>query len=231
MEEGTNHTAAPHAPFLAYADGLRRSLEERLSDRDRDGFIREALDAVQARRIGVADLYTQVLGPLMVDVGERWHQGRVRVWDEHLATQSVLSLVGALTPHVASSAVSVPPAGRSVLLTCPPGEQHDLGLRMLADRFRLAGWNVYYLGADTPVDELVAAGRTLEPDLLVLSASTHYNRALLRDVAAQLRSALPEVRLAVGGPAFAVDRQWPAEELLDPTALGLPGTPQGDGGD
>ncbi len=40
-----------------------------------------------------------------------------------------------------------------------------------------------------------------------------------------LRAALPNVRLAVGGPAFTLDRHWPADELLDPAELGLPGAP------
>jgi len=160
----------------------------------------------------------------MTETGTRWQEGHTRIWEEHFTTNSVRNLVDALVPDVLAAAASVSPAGRRVLMACPPGEQHDLGLRMLADRFRLAGWDVYYLGTDTPVNEIVDAVRTLGVDMLVLSASTHFNRTLLRDVAAQLRAALPNVRLMVGGPAFTLDRHWPAAEILDPAELGLPGS-------
>ncbi len=175
--------------------------------------------------IGVADLYTQVLGPLMTAIGDEWQLRRTRVWEEHFATQSVRSLVESLAPEVMAAVASAPASGKRVIMACPPGEQHDLGMRMLADRFRLGGWDVYYLGTDTPVDDIADAARVLDVDLVVLSASTHYNRVLLKDVAARLRAAVPGVRLGVGGPAFALDRHWPADEMLDPAALGLPGSP------
>ena len=197
-------------------------MKERLGRHDRDGVLRAGLEAVRNRRIGVADLYTQVLGPLMVQTGERWQAGHTPVWDEHFTSQTVRTLVESLAPDVMAASPSPPDSGKRVLMACPPGEQHDLGLRMLADRFRLAGWDVYYLGTDTPADEIADAGRALGVDMLVLSASTHYNRVLLRDVAARIRAAIPGVRLGVGGPAFASDRQWPAEERLDPAHSACP---------
>ncbi len=230
MDETTARSAAspPSPPAPEYVAGLHDTLAERLSARDRDGVVRTGLDAVRVGGISVADLYTLVLGPLMVETGDRWQQGRTRVWEEHFTTQSVRSLVESLAPEVMTTASSVSPAGARVLMACPPGEQHDLGLRMLADRFRLAGYDVYYLGTDTPVDEIVDACRALAIDLLVLSASTHYNLVLLRDVAARIRTAVPNVRLGVGGPAFCRDKQWPHDEMLDPVALGLPGARPAD---
>lgn len=206
------------------ANQLIEAIDVRLLARDRDGAVTTALEAVRAGDIGIADLYTRVLAPLMVEVGERWRTGLSRVWEEHYASNSVRAIVDALAPDVIAASATVPRVGRHALLACPPGEQHDLGLRMLADRFRLAGWDVSYLGTDTPVAEIVAAAEALGVDTVVLSASTHFNRALLRDSAEQIRAALPRVTLLVGGPAFALDRDWPATELLDEVALGLPGS-------
>ena len=208
---------------------LFSTLDERLQSHDRDGAVTAALDAVRTGRITIPELYTHVLAPLMVTIGERWHSGAARVWEEHFTTNSVRSIVDALAPDVIEASARVPREHRRALLACPPGEQHDLGLRMLADRMRLAGWDVFYLGTDTPVNEIADAAKSLEADTVVLSASTHFNRALLRDVAARIRTALPGVRLLVGGPAFALDRQWPASELLDERELGLPGAPPSPG--
>ncbi len=226
MDATPSDPGLPSSPTPArVALELRRQLDERLRERDRDGAIRAGIDAVRDGRISVPDLYTQVLGPLMTDIGNRWQEGCTKVWEEHYTTNTIRNLVDSLAPEVMDAAASVPSLGKRVLMACPPGEQHDLGMRMLADRFRLAGWDVYYLGADTPVDEIIDAACTLKVALLVLSASTHFNRVLLRDVASRLRTGLPGVQLAVGGPAFAIDHHWPADELLDPVALGLPGAP------
>ena len=47
------------------------------------------------------------------------------------------------------------PAERAaiVVMAAPDDEYHDLGLRMLADRFTLAGWRSHFLGAAVPVGE------------------------------------------------------------------------------
>jgi methanogenic corrinoid protein MtbC1 len=226
MKDGNPYE--PNASGARLGDDARalvRTIRERLSVRDRDGVVNAGLEAVDSRRIGIADLYTQVLGPLMTGIGLSWQEGEIRVWEEHFATQSVRDLVDALAPRVLAASAAATPVAKRVLMACPPGEQHDLGLRMLADRFRLAGWDVFYLGTDTPLEEISEAARTLDVDLLVLSASTHFNRTLLRSVVRRLRKELPGRRIGVGGPAFTRDKDWPADELLDPVALGLPGSP------
>jgi methanogenic corrinoid protein MtbC1 len=103
-----------------------------------------------------------------------------------------------------------------VLLACAPQQPHDVGLRMLADRFELAGWKAYFLGADVPEHELVAAAAALGPDLVVLSASTHFNRLELRDVVDRVRPKLGGVELRVSGYAFARTHEgWDEDEILD----------------
>ena len=51
-----------------------------------------------------------------------------------------------------------------------PGEQHDIGLLMLAVMLRADGWRVEYLGADTPVDAAVAFAERMGAGMLCLSA-------------------------------------------------------------
>ena len=211
------------SPNADAAAVLRASIDARLADFDRVGAVQIALDAVHSGSIGVAELYTQVLGPLLVDTGSAWQHGAERVWEEHFASATVRTIVEALYPDVILGYDEVVCDGKRVLLACPPGEQHDLGLRMVADRFALAGWRVDYLGADTPTDEIVDAAQTLGSDLVVLSASTHFNRVLLRDVLDEVQRRLPGVRIAVGGAAFVSDADSYRGLLLDEAALGLPG--------
>jgi methanogenic corrinoid protein MtbC1 len=108
----------------------------------------------------------------------------------------------------------------SALFACPPEEWHDLGSRMLADRFAMAGWRTYFLGADVPIREIVEAARSLGVHLLALTAATHYERLELRELIDGIRAQLPGVRVVVGGPAFSAEHSdWTDDELIDPLSI------------
>lgn len=223
-----NSKEAPVAHVAATA--LRERLGKALAARDRATAVSEALSAVHDGSISIDDLYTDVLTPLLVNTGESWQEGATRVWEEHFATAIVRTIVESLYVDIIAAANEAPHLGRVAVLACPPEEAHDLGLRMLADRMLLVGWDVYFLGADTPVDEIVSAAVSLRAELVALSAATHYNRLLLREVIQALRRELPGVRVGVGGPAFASDRDWPTADLLTEADLGLdPGATSTDG--
>jgi methanogenic corrinoid protein MtbC1 len=206
------------------AANLLGELGDLVDDRDRAGAVALVMEAVESGSIAIPDLYTRVLGPYLAQVGASWSHGTESVWEEHLASHVVLTIIEALYPTVLRIAAETPTAGRSVLLACPPQERHELGLRMLSDRFELAGWSVTNLGADTPLLDIVAAAHATRPELVALSVSTVFERVELRRFIDSLRCALPGVRIVVGGPAFSKDRSWPAEDLLDPAELGLPGS-------
>ncbi len=155
------------------------------------------------------------------------------MWQEHYTSAIARTVIEALAPRVIASSAETPARDTTVLLACPPDEAHDLGLRMLFDRFLLAGYPAHFLGADTPVSEIHDAATTLGADLVVLSASTHANRVSLRRVVEDLAKRLPpQTRIAVGGPAFARDPEWSVcrhAVLLDASAYDLPGLTPRDG--
>ncbi len=205
------------------ARGVRAQLEERLRANDRPGAVRIAVEAVTGERLDIATLYRDVLTPLLVETGTSWQRGDVAVWQEHLASATVRTIVEILYPGVLKVRAAAVPAGRKVLLACPPEEAHDLGLRMVSDRFDMAGWTTYFLGADTPPAQVVDAARALGVDAVVVSSSTHFHRVGLRAFLDELKRHLPGVDVWVGGAAFAHDREWPADELVDLDAVLRPG--------
>lgn len=206
---------------------LRHRLGTALADRDRAGAVEAALEAVETGAVDIVTLYTAVLGPLLVDTGFAWQAGTERVWEEHHTSATIRTIVEALYPEVMRQAATVHRRESRVLLANPPRELHDLGLRMLADRFELAGYSATFLGADTPLDEIAAAAKATNADLVVLSVSTLYERVGLREFLQELRRRIPDCRIRVGGPAFVRDTNWPAEDLLDLEALGLTDTADG----
>lgn len=204
-----------------YVRSLRAVLDDRLLAHDAPGGIRDAVDAVRSDRLDIDTLYTQVLAPLLVDTGAAWQGGETRVWEEHLATAMVRTIIESLYLDVQERASAAHDKKRTAVLACPAGEYHELGLRMLRDRMQLKGWNAIFLGADTPLEEIVAAARSFDADLVAISAATHYNRLMLRRVIDGLRERLPSTQIGVGGPAFCQDTAWPAEDLLTEAGLGL----------
>jgi len=187
-----------------------------LSEHDREAAVRTAVEAVTAGAIGIPELYRDVLSPLLSRSGEAWQHGRLRVWEEHFSSAVVRTIVEILYPGVLKVKASVLPAGRSVLLACPPEENHDLGVRMVADRFDMAGWTTYFLGADTPASDLIDAARRLSVDAVVLSSSTHFHRVALRRHVDLLKHELGSVHVWVGGPAFRYGSDgWTEAEIVD----------------
>jgi MerR family transcriptional regulator, light-induced transcriptional regulator len=221
-----NDGSQAQSPSPSVAAELLMALGAAADELDKPKAVALALDAVAEGRIDVANLYTQVLGPYLFAIGSRWQHGTERVWQEHFASHVVRTIIEALYPTVAALSSTVAQRGESVLLVCPPGEEHELGVRMLSDRFDLAGYRAIFLGADTPVAEIVGAGQTVGATIVAMSVSTVLERVELRCLVDGVREGLPDARIMLGGPAFAGSpSQWDGIDLLDPAKLGLPGTP------
>lgn len=166
--------------------------------------LRHALAGAEARH-GLRAFVVDIVAPLTRRVGEAWMRGELRVFEEHLFTETMHAVL-----HAALA--SLPPAasGPRVLLATLPGEPHGLGLRMAQTMLALEGCPCLSLGVQVPIADLVAAGRTWRADIVALSATGCMKRSLLLDSLAQLRAQLPPATaLWVGGAAPALHRHSP----------------------
>lgn len=200
---------------------LRAGLDERLRSRDRIGAVERAHASLDDGSVTLGDLY-RVLSEILVDVGVEWQRGTAEVWQEHFVTGVVRTIVESCATRVEAAAPEE--RGATVVLAAPGDEYHDLGLRMLTDRFILAGWRAHFLGGNLPVAELSAAVEELGADAVALSASTHFHRVALKSYISILSTARPQLRIWVGGPAFAREHEgWEDELMLDPLDVPAPG--------
>lgn len=195
---------------------LRTELEHAITRHDRAGALASALGAVDAGAISLPELY-RLLGEMLVDTGRDWRSGRVEVWQEHYLSGVVRTIVESCASRVEAQAPV--DRERTVILAAPAEEHHDLGLRMLTDRFILAGWRAHFLGADVPLAQLTAAVTAFSAEAVALSASTHFHRLTLRSYVSGLHHTHPGLRIWVGGPAFAHEHDdWAEAMVLDPLA-------------
>jgi methanogenic corrinoid protein MtbC1 len=179
------------APPLAAA-GARRQLAEAL-----EGFDEPAGQAVLDRLLGAATVEVvlgEVILPYLHELGERWERGEVSVAQEHFASNVVRGRMLALARGWGRG------VGPVALLACLPGEHHDLGLIAFGLALRSHGWRIAFLGSDTPLDTLERTAEALEPDLVVVSATSGKRIA---PVAAQLKALARAHRVGLGGSAVA----------------------------
>ncbi len=138
---------------------------------------------------------TQLLQKGLSELGEGWYAGTVSVQQEHFASALVARRLNALF-----AIAPMPTRPDRLLAACPPGEVHDLALLMLAFIMRWRGWEVIYLGADVPLDQLDATLRATTPDLVLSVAQSLPGAASLVELA-EFTNAL-SIPLAYGGGIF-----------------------------
>jgi methanogenic corrinoid protein MtbC1 len=183
---------------------LEQELLERLVAFDTPGVERVIGEAFALYPI--EDVCLQLLQPALVEIGDRWHSGLVSVATEHFASNLIQRKLFSLL-----QVYDAPSRGRPVLLGCAAGEQHEIGLLLVALFLSRRGWPVVYLGAAVPPEDLSEAIARLQPRLVVLSASTEETAQAMDDVVTQL-AALPEPRpvLGYGGQAFSGNGTGPS---------------------
>ncbi len=160
---------------------------------------RAALEAWRSLLEGtdVVELLSGYVGPLLTDVGERWHAGEVSVAQEHFASTFLRGRLEQIHRQL------LPPAGApAIVLACPPGERHELPLLMLTILLRLRGLRTVFLGADLPQADLLRTVEDIQPAAVALSVTTDESAATLPDLARALREACPGSTLVVGGLAI-----------------------------
>lgn len=178
---------------------------ERFDLRDLEVRLGDALLA-----LGPTRFVQDVARPLLVEVGERWAAGRMSIADERLVSAALRRILGGLIRlrTVNSSA--------SLLLATPPGEQHALGLTLLALLAVERGIETYLLGPDLPAAEITQAAARAGVAAVGLSVVNSDNRQNAVEQTRQVEQLLrPDIELWLGGR----DARHLAEQLGPTRAL------------
>lgn len=157
----------------------------------------------------------------MAEVGMAWREGRLRIGEEHMASQAVMEALVRRSAQVgvverSPGMRSLPPEagitaladaetrGRVALVGATSGDQHHLGAYCVRLVLESRGWEVHYLGADTPAEEFAALQRSRGAGLVCISFSPPASAAHMRrslDVLAEFYRAERPYHLVFGGQA------------------------------
>jgi DNA-binding transcriptional MerR regulator/methylmalonyl-CoA mutase cobalamin-binding subunit len=154
-------------------------------------------------RQGMPDFLSKTIDPLNKLVGEAWLRGEILVFEEHLYSEQINSVLRASISTIRNTGGSP-----RVLMTTLPGEEHNLGLLMAEATLCLCGAQCTMLGVQTPIGEIVLAARAHRADIVALSFSMAMPPLQVKSGLQQLRQALPqEVTLWAGGAGVARQRK------------------------
>lgn len=186
-------------------NGYFEAVSQRLARFDRDATVGFCLGLLEDGKVTVAVLYEQILAPALNAVTiARADEDRL-IWQEHAMTSIVRSVIECARPYVLKERDARGATGKAgrVILVCPEDEYHELGIRIGADFYTIAGFEALFIGANTPRENILSAVEQLKPDVVNIGVSNFLHLVALKRIIAALREELaPGIRIAVSGSAF-----------------------------
>ena len=156
--------------------------------------VQNLLDA----KIDIKVLYSDLFQRSLYSVGELWENNRITVANEHLATSITENLMNLAHPYIFAAKRN----GRKAVISCCANEFHQVGGKMVADIFELNGWDGYFLGANSPAEDMAQFIQDIRPDIVGLSLAILANIDQLKRGVEIVRTDFPNMDILVGGQAF-----------------------------
>jgi len=156
---------------------------------------------LRERGAGLEHIYLDLLAPTARRLGVMWENDECDFAQVTLGLWRLQNLVFDLSPLLPAPWVDRPAGPRRAMLAAAPGSQHTLGLLMVSEFFRRAGWEVWSEPCAGAKD-LVTAARDAWFDVIGLSIGGEAQVPQLAAVVADLRRASQNrcVGVMVGGP-------------------------------
>lgn len=169
-----------------------------------DARTRFFLDRLLDRGVPVRRILLGLLQPAARNMGEEWEADRASFAEVTLVAARLQRIVRSLDrPHGPTTPIASIHPTRRILLGSLEGQDHTLGLIIVAELFRRAGWQVQMAAplGTTRLSERVSSTRVhavgLSVPLVELIPAAREEIRLIRE-----RSANPDVGVLVGGPAL-----------------------------
>lgn len=147
------------------------------------------------------NFYLQIIQPAMYKIGEMWEKGEISVAKEHLASALVNRIMSIQYLQVMNE---VKQSLGKALVTAAANEFHEIGAQMVANSLEADGWNVEYLGANTPNMELIDYVWNNQPFILAISVAVPFNLERVQEIIKKIQDWPIENRpqIMLGGLAF-----------------------------
>ncbi|MCX7068572.1 MAG: MerR family transcriptional regulator [Methylococcales bacterium] len=145
--------------------------------------------------LGTQAFIENLLTPLLTRIGERWKTGELRPIHEHMTSSVIRSLT-----YILRNNNPCPDNAPRMIVSTPIGQLHELGALLAAIMAELNGWQVTYLGANLPAEEIAAAVKYTHAKAVTISISFSADDHVVPKEIRRLRKLIgSHVALIVGG--------------------------------
>lgn len=139
-----------------------------------------------------------VIAPVLMEIGERWHRGEISVTLEHYATALLQQRLAALL-----RTAPYPNQKNLIWVVCAPGEEHEIGAMLLTIYLRRAGYHTQYLGKNIVATDFIRDVDHYQPAMILLSATTQETAIRLQALTKELaQSTAVRPIIGYGGRIF-----------------------------
>jgi DNA-binding transcriptional MerR regulator len=181
----------PRHPPEVYADRLFQALTAH-----NEPAARKIMDSLQ-KTFDLEEIFFEVFQPCLYRIGDAWYRGEIRIATEHFASAFICGVLMNLL-----QAFPVYRGAPKLLVGCAPEEQHEIAPLMLSVLLRREGYQVEFLGADLPVEDLVIYAADIKPDMIILSAGFEHTARPLYKMQGLLDELPNRPKLGFGGRFF-----------------------------
>jgi MerR family transcriptional regulator, light-induced transcriptional regulator len=138
-----------------------------------------------------------LLGPILIRVGDLWEEGKITTAHEHFASSFLRSRIEGLSNSFPHSSF-LPKA----VAVCGPGERHELGLLIFTLFLRRKGFDVIFLGTSIADNDLEVVLEKVDPKFLFLSCTLEQNITATLKLADEISGKHPDLFIGIGGIAI-----------------------------
>src|SRR3990172_7843264 len=146
----------------------------------------------------------------MEEVGRLFEAQEYFVHEILMCSDAIYAGLEILKPHCKQMDLGVK---GSVVIGTVEGDVHDIGKNLVKMMFDVAGFTVYDLGRDVPLDKFVEEQMKTASDLVCLSAMMTTTMTGMKKVIDDLRAKNPNVKIMIGGAPVSQDiaEKWGAD--------------------
>jgi len=198
--------------YVEKKESLIKKYRDALLALDKPSCVRLAIDALDTLAVSVPELYQEVIAPTLKDICDAEMEQSDSVLKEHVRSEITRTVIECCYPYVIkeSQAHIGVSDGRTkhikdkkkVMIVLPSDEHHNLGARMGADFFEIAGFQTVFLGTETPRDVILSGIKCFKPQFVVIHIVNYYNLFKVKDLLNLIARCSPEVRVLASGTAF-----------------------------
>ena len=148
-----------------------------------------------AKNVSAKDIYIRLFQKSLYEIGALWETNKISVAVEHVCASITEGLISLIYPrNFTDEGIR-----KKVIILCTPGENHQIGAKIVADYFELNNWNSYFLGPDTPYNTIKDYINQNEPDLIAISLSVFFHLISVLNLVRNLNKDFPDIKIIVGG--------------------------------